>query len=261
MINMKKKEIDFTFKSFKLLCTSLKRKDYTFITFSEICSDNKYEKYVIMRHDVDRNVKMALEMAKIEKEMDIQATYYFRRLKNELAEKIIRKIDGLGHEIGYHYEDFCGARGNFEKAISSFQENLDKLRELYPVKTICMHGSPLSNWDNRMLWQKYNYRDFELIGEPFFDIDYNKTLYLTDTGRRWDGESVSVRDKVFSNLNYRFRSTADIIGALNNNELPDKLMINIHPHRWTDKTFPRIIESMLQPMKNVVKRILIKISR
>ena len=58
-----------------------------------------------------------------------------------------------------------------------------------------MHGSPLSRYDNRKLWEKYDYREFGIIGEPYFDIDFNKVLYLTDTGRRWDGEAVSVRDK------------------------------------------------------------------
>ena len=38
----------------------------------------------------------------------------------------------------------------FELAICDFRLNLEKLRELYPVKTICMHGSPLSKWDKKI---------------------------------------------------------------------------------------------------------------
>ena len=84
----------------------------------------------------------------------------------------------------------------FELAIDDFRLNLRKLRKLYPVKTICMHGSPLSKWDNRDLWKKYDYRDYGIIAEPSFDVDFEEVFYLTDTGRRWDGDSVSVRDKV-----------------------------------------------------------------
>ena len=40
----------------------------------------------------------------------------------------------------------------FELAICDFERNLRRFRKLYPVKTICMHGSPLSKWDNRDLW-------------------------------------------------------------------------------------------------------------
>jgi hypothetical protein len=47
-----------------------------------------------------------------------------------------------------------------------------------------MHGSPRSKFDNKELWSKYNYRDLGIIGEPFFDIDFDDFFYLTDTGRR-----------------------------------------------------------------------------
>ena len=61
-----------------------------------------------------------------------------------------------------------------------------------------MHGSPLSKYDNKLLWKYYNYRDFGIIGEPYFDVDFSKVLYLTDTGRRWNGNRVSIRDKISS---------------------------------------------------------------
>ena len=64
------------------------------------------------------------------------------------------------------------------------------------VKTICMHGSPLSKWDNRDLWKKYDYRDFGIIAEPYFDLDFDEVFYLTDTGRSWNNSKASVRDKV-----------------------------------------------------------------
>ena len=56
----------------------------------------------------------------------------------------------------------------FELAIEDFERNLEKFREFYPVKTICMHGSPLSKWDNRDLWKRYDYRDYGIIAEPYF---------------------------------------------------------------------------------------------
>jgi len=32
--------------------------------------------------------------------------------------------------------------------------------------------------------------------EPYFDVDFKEVLYLTDTGRRWDGDAFNIRDKV-----------------------------------------------------------------
>lgn len=127
-----------------------------------------------------------------------------------------------------------------------------------------MHGSPLSKWDNRDLWKKYDYRDYGIIGEPYFDIDFDKVLYLTDTGRRWDGDKVSVRDKVketkvkvraswFSKLG--LRKTKDIIEAGEKGLLPDKTMINTHPQRWTDNPLSWTGELVAQNIKNLIKRL------
>jgi len=50
------------------------------------------------------------------------------------------------------------------------------LRKIAPFKTICKRGSPLSKYDNRRLWDKYDYREEEIICEPYLDIDFNKVL-------------------------------------------------------------------------------------
>jgi len=47
-----------------------------------------------------------------------------------------------------------------------------------------MHGSPLSKYDNRKIWEKYDYRDYGIIAEPYFDIDFNEVFYMTDKGRK-----------------------------------------------------------------------------
>ena len=41
------------------------------------------------------------------------------------------------------------------------------------------------------------------------------------------------KEQPFQNL--RFRSTFDIIEAAEKGLLPDKMMINTHPQRWTDQ--------------------------
>jgi hypothetical protein len=171
-----------------------------------------------------------------------------------------------------------------EIAIESFKENLERLRKIVTVETACMHGSPLSKWDNRLLWKYYDYRDFGITGEPYFDIDFNKVLYLTDTGRRWDGEAVNIRDKVSGvrrqasgkkgngtrnsepmtqipkpltlNSELKLHSTFDIIEAANNGTLPDKIMITIHPQRWSSQIIPWISELVWQNVKNVGKRVI-----
>ena len=56
----------------------------------------------------------------------------------------------------------------------------------------------------------------------------------------------------------RFRSTVDIILAAEKGLLPDKVMINTHPQRWTDNPVEWTKELVWQNVKNVVKRIIVR---
>ncbi len=217
-----------------------------------------------MRHDVDALPKNALRLAKIEVKYGIHGTYYFRAKPQSWNEEIIKQISGLNHEIGYHYEDLSTCKGDQKQAIIEFEQNLNKLRKLAPVSTICMHGSPTSKFDSKDLWKEYQYKDFKLIGEPYFDVDFSSVLYLTDTGRRWNGNKVSIRDRVDMKQNlilaekgYRIRKTKHIIKAANERALPDHIMFTIHPQRWHCRPCFWAYELVFQNLKNVVKRVLL----
>ena len=167
----------------------------------------------------------------------------------------IQEIKELGHEIGYHYEDLTLARGNKEKAINLFETNLKLLRRLYPVSTICMHGSPMSKWNNLDIWQNYNFRTFDIIGEPNFDIDFTEVFYLTDTGMAWNKDKYAVRDISRGNFDITIKRTNDIIAALNNRKLPNMVMINTHPQRWSNNIMEWAWEKFSQTLKNQIKRL------
>jgi len=273
--------MDFTIRIYREFLECLKSAGYTFLSFEQFLK-NPAEKVIILRHDVDLRPQNSLVTAQFEHELGIVGSYYFRIGKESNNQDIIRKIAELGHEIGYHYETMDTANGKLnvkseklkdkdelvEMAYEEFCKNLEYFRTLYPVKTICMHGSPLSKYDNKDIWKRYDYKKLGLIGEPYFDIDFSKVLYLTDTGRRWNGERVSVRDKVqktfnnsvnpqLSTVNYTFRHTKDIIKAAEKGLLPSQIMITVHPQRWSDNHFSWTKELVLQNLKNLVKRILI----
>jgi hypothetical protein len=249
--------MDFTINTYKNLLESLQKQGYSFQSFAQFIERPK-EKSIVLRHDVDKLPENSLAFAKIQTEQNLQGTYYFRVIPKSFNEPVIKEIAEMGHEIGYHYEDLTLSKGDIDKAYESFCRNLEKLQKLYPVKTICMHGSPKSKYDSRDIWKKYDYKKLGLIGEPYFDIDFNKVLYLTDTGRCWDGDKFSIRDKVDTSFNLSFHNTNQIIQATNEGKLPDQIMFTIHPQRWSDKPLPWLKEWIMQNIKNRVKQILIK---
>lgn len=246
---------DFTVKTYKELLDVLISAGYEFQTFREFLLEPS-DRVVILRHDVDKKPGNSLRFAEIEHEMGLKASYFFRVVPESLHEDKLLAIRKLGHEIGYHYEDMDPAKGDPGKAIKSFEDNLQKLRKLAPIDTICMHGSPLSKYDNKDLWQHYDYHEYGIIGEPYFDLDYGKIFYITDTGRKWNNRDASIRDKVNSPFEIEVKSTQHFIELIKAGQMPEKMMINTHPQRWNDDWVPWVVELVSQTVKNRVKRML-----
>ncbi len=287
--------MDFTISAYKKLLESLISAGYSFVTFKEYIESQAKpgcSSFVILRHDVDRLPENSLRTSLIENSLGIKGTYYFRIVPESYDEEIIREISKLGHEIGYHYEDvdlankqlkiknskflpeadqppakkiknmpairqdFTFNEGTLiDLSYESFCKNLDRIKNIADVKTICMHGSPLSKFDNKIIWGKYNYKNLGLIGEPYLDLNWNEFGYLTDTGRKWNGEDVSVRDKVNSKYKFKFKSTIDIINNID--RLPARVMFTVHPQRWNDNMFSWVNELALQSIKNAIKKLLL----
>jgi hypothetical protein len=248
---------DFTITIYRNLLSALLEERYHFQTFQEFVQ-RPLDRSIVLRHDVDDRKEHSLQFAKIQQELGIVGTYYFRMVPQSFDESVILQIAEMGHEIGYHYEDMDFAKGDTRLAIDLFQQHLEKLREIVPIRTICMHGSPRSKFDNRSLWEVYDYKDYEIIGEPYFDVDYRQVFYLTDTGRSWDGHKVSIRDKVDHHFPHRFKHTAAIIESAKNKDLPAKIMMTFHPQRWTDSRVLWVQEKYNQKVKNIVKYWLVK---
>ena len=125
-------------------------------------------------------------MAQQEHALGIRSSYYFR-YPGTFRPDIIRKIRDLGHEIGYHYEVLSKTNGDYAKAIALFSEELEEFRKICPVKTICMHGSPLSKYNNRDLWERYDYHAYGIFGEAFLSFGtVNSATVIKD---RYTGQS------------------------------------------------------------------------
>jgi|LSQX01.3.fsa_nt_gb hypothetical protein len=249
--------MDFTLKTYKRLIQTFMDKGYKCLTYESYCV-NKEEfdislgKFVILRHDVDEFAGNALKMAEIEHSLGVRSTYYFRVVKQSNRPEIIREIVKLGHEIGYHYEDLAFAKGNLEHARKTFEENLTYFRTFYPVKTVCMHGSSISEFDNRSFWKNYNLSDFGLVGEPYVTTDFIKVFYLTDTGLAWDARKFRVWDNVMNTFNISYHSSNEVIKAIKQGSFPEKCLMLAHT-LWSDNLLQWSLLHMREFLRNNLK--------
>lgn len=227
---------DFSFTTYRELIEEIKRTGFKVVTLKEYFrQEQDSPAFLILRHDVDRRPENALRMALLESSSEIYSTYYFRVNKNIFNKEIIKKIAGLGHEIGYHYEVMDKAHGDIGLAERIFDFELTELRMLADVGTACMHGNPLSAWDNRDFWGHFSLSQFDLLGEAYISIHDPDLFYVTDTGRGWNRSQYNLKDTLSGSsisLLPSVSTTWQLIDLIRAKKYP-KIYLQIHPNRWS----------------------------
>jgi hypothetical protein len=249
---------DFTMAKYGELCRVLLGAGYTPVTVEQYLAGGSGGRTVILRHDVDRKPENALKMAELEHALGVTSTYYFRHPHTFIPE-IIEQVLSLGHEVGYHYEVLAKAKGDYEKAIALFTRELEEFRALCDVRTICMHGSPLSRYDNRDLWKRYDFGDFGIAGEAYLSMAGKGLRYLTDTGRNWGGKH-SVRDAMpGAGAVLPSVATTDDLARWIGSAGEEGLYLTVHPERWAADGSEWLISYSQDAVVNFGKSILIMV--
>ncbi len=204
-------------------------------------------------------------MAKIEHEMGIKSTYYFRKKPFTFKPEIIRKIAAMGHEIGYHYENLSDTDGDTAKGLDDFKKLLGEFRQLVAVQTCSMHGRPFKSADNRDLWRiPENHRvlkeELGMLGEVYLDIDYSNIAYINDTGRNWTSGKSNRRDKVASDITADFSNGDALLAYLEKNPHP-RICFQIHPERWTENQIAWCFYYLFDSGVNLIKTFIALINR
>ena len=100
---------EFTYDEYRVLLDRVRRGRAN-LCFADFHKPVTEQRFFLLRHDVDFTPAGALEMAAVEAEMDIRATYYFLlsgQFYNLLSGRFVsvpRQIADLGHEVGLHYD-------------------------------------------------------------------------------------------------------------------------------------------------------------
>ena len=168
----------------------------------QIKSWNDTEDGVIIRHDIDYDLKKAYEFAKLEKELGIRNTYFlllssdFYNVFSEESAKYIEGIMECGHEIGLHFDEKrYGDNAEKEFLVDKIQWEARVLSELAgeSVDVVSMHrpSERMLEWDLEIPNMVNTY------SREFFD-NYK---YVSDSRRRWREDVKSViQDKEYKNI-------------------------------------------------------------
>lgn len=250
---------DFTFDIYEELLQAGLGADYEHITVREYLSaDELPEQFVIHRHDVDRKPENALTMARLEARHSISSTYYFRTIDKTFQPSMMQEIEELGHEVGYHYEDMDRASGNVQDAHRRFNEELAKIRQHVSIDTVCMHGNPLTNYDNRNMWEgSIGFGEYGLLGEAYLSMDFTDITYFSDTGRTWKDGALKIKDHTVGEdeKSIQASSTNDLCNLLLSGSV-DRACLLSHPNRWADSQVEYFVELSKDTATNIGKLVL-----
>jgi hypothetical protein len=250
---------EFTFDRYEELLKRSLDAGYEHLTVEEyLARDDLPERFVIHRHDVDRKPENSLAMARLESRLGVSTTYYFRTIDKVFEPELIREIESLGHEIGYHYEDMDRAEGDVERAHESFAEQLDRLRQVATVQTACMHGNPLTAYDNRDMWDSEGrLSEYDLAGEAYLSMDFTDVIYFSDTGRTWRDGSLKIKDYTVGedDKQRQVSETGELIELVERQELP-RLCLLTHPNRWAKDSTEMVVENAKDFTMNAGKHVL-----
>jgi len=143
----------------------------------------KNDKFFIIRHDVDFSIDHALELAKLESEHGISATYFillhsqfYNALSNDNIEKIKQFLE-LGHEIGLHYDStFVNSDAQILEMVIQEVKLLNNLIG-YEISSIAPHNVSLT--DKKITYDHLNFID---ATDPKI---LNSVKYISDSVQNW----------------------------------------------------------------------------
>ena len=232
------------------------------VMIKEFWSINKSERFYGLRHDVDHDINIALEMAEFEYENDIQATYFLLHTagyfdySQEFADKC-KKLVELGHDVGLHNNVLTVwlTKGGTIKDIIERPLNFLREKGMEITGTSC-HGDPLCYKEkclNYEIWkefdkssvmkdsdmahnlkiEKVSLGDVGLKYEAYF-LKYD--AYLSDTGHHWIGTITDERGTMFENAAMQAPQNIGLKVITEFNEMEIGFFhVLLHPIWWVKK--------------------------
>jgi len=226
----------FIYNIWDEICQELSK--YKTIRADNIINQESNSEWIVIKHDVETDVKKALELAKIEHKYNLQATYFVQANLVEQNYKILQEIASLGHEITYHYDVLDANSGDYILSLKEFNKNIELFNSFgFEIKTVCPHGNPVIN-RNGWSSNKDFFRD-KSIADRFPEIlDIvvelpnrlkNNYTYISDAGYGWK-KIVNISDNDIKNSGDI--DLGDYKTLLKTIEKEDRVIISTHPHRW-----------------------------
>ncbi|MDA7768605.1 hypothetical protein N8936_00750 [Porticoccaceae bacterium] len=158
---------------YKSLLQSFLQKGFCFRKFEEFNVDEKSQ--VILRHDVDFSIDMAVQMADLEQKVGLFSTFYFLlasdsyNLLSKKNSESVKLIAEMGHSVGLHFDPtiYDDEKSGFNAELEIFERNFGETLSMsfHRPSQLVLEGV---NWlPRRMLgtYQEEFFKDIAYISD------------------------------------------------------------------------------------------------
>lgn len=155
------------------------KKTHKFVTFSN-CSTND----VILRHDVDSSVKLALEIAKIDNSLNVQSTFFiyfnseFYNPFSLESTKLIKEILRLNHKLGLHYNETFILQNSLDPSLI-IKDEIESLELHFKTKIEAISVHEAAKRKNIPIKLP------DGVVNVYSDEFFIKRKYLSDSAQHW----------------------------------------------------------------------------
>tara|TARA_X000000368_G_C22990410_1_gene694070 strand:+ start:217 stop:927 length:711 start_codon:yes stop_codon:yes gene_type:complete len=188
--------------NYKDLLNGFKEKKYEFISFDDF--KPSFSNQLILRHDIDFDCGLALEMARIEFKENVKSTYFFllsNNLYNPFSSenlKLIDEIKNLGHDISLHFDASI-----YKNVLEGLQKEIKLFNYFFNVKIkiISLHRPSTIGFLSKEILN--GIKDISPnIYTTYSDSFFKKTKYFADsTGEFTEGHPLeSIEFKQTKNI-------------------------------------------------------------
>ena len=242
-------ERDFTYDAYARLLDRLSDTEhFEVVPLREFAAAQPQSRVLVaLRHDVDRRLESAVEMARMEHDHGLRATYFVLHTaaywrNPDLVPTLLELQNDLGHEIGWHNDLVtleCVHRGNAREFLA---RELERLRAAgLTVDGTASHGLPMGyrlGYHNNYFFEDFDgeelphYPNTTVVPTAHGPCKIPKAR-LADFGLRYEAYHLG-NDAYFSDASFDERGRRWHPDALDLEELASgrRVIILVHPCHW-----------------------------
>lgn len=178
----------WTYREYAETISLFKRNGYVLGSFENFLND-PFEKYVVLRHDIDFDPRLLEPMLEIEQELGVTSTTFFRTCARQYGVssgpnlRLISAIHSAGSEVGLHLDTGMEYFWNVTAEIAAERQKI--ILEASSGKEIIGFSLHQPGKNGGIDFANYLSKQWDCRYHAYDDTFFKGMRYLSDSGGRW----------------------------------------------------------------------------